>query len=263
MAGLPGSGKSTIVRMLMEELKDISVTRHCTDDFYMVDGEYKYDKKKIKTYHAKNFEQFVASNAQVKINENTNTTKWEYVKYIQDSSTRGYICMVLFCQSAPLHVLARRNTHDVSEFHLKRMLKRYQVTSPLYYGLFVTSDQLPNHEAFAFTQTTPLHVTILFVGNKPKKGEGAAALEAIHGIVGQELTFGVTGVSINEAGKALVVAVPEKITPSCPHITLTTNKGYKPVQVGKMIESGKCTLLEDIDGVETPLKLNGIFAPMW
>lgn len=48
--------------------------------------------------------------------------------------------------------------------------------------------------------------------------------------------------SDNEAGLCLVVELPESIIPvneNIPHITLATNKGFTPADVGKKIDPDK------------------------
>jgi adenylate kinase family enzyme len=51
MRGIPGSGKSTTAKKLAGETGKI----HSTDNYFMVDGEYKFDPSKIREYHEANF----------------------------------------------------------------------------------------------------------------------------------------------------------------------------------------------------------------
>ena len=55
MRGLPGSGKSTKAKKIAGHFGIV----YSTDDFYMVNGEYKYDPKMIGEYHEKNFKRTV------------------------------------------------------------------------------------------------------------------------------------------------------------------------------------------------------------
>ena len=55
MRGLPGSGKSTKAKKIAGERGVI----YSTDDFFMVNGEYKYNPKMIVEYHENNFKRTV------------------------------------------------------------------------------------------------------------------------------------------------------------------------------------------------------------
>ena len=50
MRGLPGSGKSTKAKKIAGQIGVV----FSTDDFFMVNGQYKYDPKMIGEYHQKN-----------------------------------------------------------------------------------------------------------------------------------------------------------------------------------------------------------------
>lgn len=108
-------------------------------------------------------------------------------------------------------------------------------SGPSYFGLFPTKDSLNKINEFIskekgdsfITQKTPLHVTTYFHGGKK--------LEKTF----EELNFfklfkvKVLGLTTNKAGYALKVHCNEL---SGDHITLSTNEGFKPVDVGKSEE---------------------------
>ena len=54
MRGIPGSGKSTTAKKIAGETGKI----HSTDNYFMVDGEYRFDPKKLKENHEANYNAF-------------------------------------------------------------------------------------------------------------------------------------------------------------------------------------------------------------
>jgi len=55
--GLPGAGKTTFAQMLNSKIWDVHIEYICTDDFFMVDGEYKFDPSKLVEFHTKCLQQ--------------------------------------------------------------------------------------------------------------------------------------------------------------------------------------------------------------
>ena len=79
MRGIPGSGKSTLARKLAPPENIFS-----TDDFFMVQGEYKFDPTKLGQYHGQNLDRFqnaIMNGVAPIVVDNTNIQKWEYSKY--------------------------------------------------------------------------------------------------------------------------------------------------------------------------------------
>lgn len=114
MRGLPGSGKSTLARMLAGSVGVI----HSTDDYFMIDGEYRFDETMVKEYHRQNFEAFCRSlddGVPIVICDNVNFRRWEWLPYQNAARARGY--QVAIVELPPLHPgsLAARCIHGVSE----------------------------------------------------------------------------------------------------------------------------------------------------
>jgi predicted DNA-binding transcriptional regulator YafY/predicted kinase len=111
--GLPGSGKSELVELLKKEFDNIGI--YSTDDFFVVDGEYRFDENKLKEYHQKNFENFVKAlnEKDVVVCDNTNLI-FEYVKPYLDSAKKKKFKTILvnfIPDDIKLHF--KRNIHNV------------------------------------------------------------------------------------------------------------------------------------------------------
>jgi len=90
MRGVSGSGKSTLARKIAEE-HDLSVI-YSTDDFFMVDGEYRFDPKRLGEFHAANVkraQESMADKCACIIIDNTNTQAWEMKSYVELAAEYG------------------------------------------------------------------------------------------------------------------------------------------------------------------------------
>lgn len=142
--------------------------------------------------------------------------------------------------------------------HLQFVLSKLEETGymiPMYYGIFPKYSNVIDILAYTtqnivVSQSTPLHVTVLFVG-------GQKAKDINHYCLNKNVDMSVVGVSENEAGNALVISLPEHFNVKNAHITLGTNTGFKPVNVGEKISSENTTIFE------TPLVLSGVFLPFF
>jgi tRNA uridine 5-carbamoylmethylation protein Kti12 len=127
MRGIPGSGKSTLARFLKGS--DSSGVIHSTDDYFMVDGEYRFDPSKLGENHKKNFEAFcndIEAGNPLVIVDNTNTQKWEYAAYLNMAEMHGYQVGICSMPHPSVEVAVARNTHGVPEVAIRRMLDRWE-----------------------------------------------------------------------------------------------------------------------------------------
>ena len=86
--GISGSGKSTLAKTLAPKENIFS-----TDDFFMVDGEYRFDPKKLGEYHKKNqqrVEEALKKGISPIVVDNTNTQGWEIKPYVELADKYGY-----------------------------------------------------------------------------------------------------------------------------------------------------------------------------
>jgi adenylate kinase family enzyme len=103
MQGAPGSGKSTVARMLRETLmfRRRFVTALCsTDDFWsQPDGSWKFDRERIGEAHDWNKRQAMDA---IKVGynvivDNTNVRAWEAAPYVKMAVAAGYQVQFLRC----------------------------------------------------------------------------------------------------------------------------------------------------------------------
>ena len=131
--GLPGSGKSTLAHQLMGEIESCgdSANIYSTDDYWMEDGEYKFDITKLNEAHAWNFERVKAA-IQVYdcvIVDNTNIVWRDFKRYVELAIVHQYDIMLAEPQTAwrnDIDECDQKNTHNVPKETIDRMCHKYQ-----------------------------------------------------------------------------------------------------------------------------------------
>lgn len=115
--GLPGSGKSTLAKNLIGWYWHIE-----TDQFWMQDGEYKFDASKLGEAHAWCQEKTrkLLTDGFSPVVSNTFTTKKELKPYFDIAKEFDIVPTVILCQSS------WGNIHNVPEETLKRMAARFE-----------------------------------------------------------------------------------------------------------------------------------------
>jgi hypothetical protein len=154
MGGVPGSGKSTAAREIAQSGRidggvfwtENSVTYygspatddtdavivaaiHSTDQYFMQDGEYKFNPRQLGIFHNANFKAFRKSceaGIPIVICDNTNTTRKEWNKYAACADNRGYIVAHVTMPHPKPSVAAERNSHGVPLDAINRMIKRWE-----------------------------------------------------------------------------------------------------------------------------------------
>ena len=121
--GIPGSGKSTFA-------KTLGGTHFETDEFFMVDGEYKFDPTKLKEAHrwcqdSVNTAMILNHTAglnNVIVVSNSFTQEWEMEPYFQMADTYGYKVFSVIVENRHGGI----NTHGVPEDKLQAMRDRFE-----------------------------------------------------------------------------------------------------------------------------------------
>ncbi len=124
LRGLPGSGKSTLAK----SLDGIHVE---ADQFFIVDGEYRFDASKLKEAHnncltrVKSYMYIFSSNENSEriIVSNTFTQEWEMKPYFDIAERYGYTVYSLIVENRHGGV----NQHGVPAEKLEQMKNRFQI----------------------------------------------------------------------------------------------------------------------------------------
>jgi len=132
LRGLPGSGKTTFARNLT-----VASTIVSADDYYMVDGVYKFDAGKIQQAHnqcLRRYTTYLSSllaqpGPMMLVVDNTNTTAVEIAPYYRLAQAFGWQVEIhLFdCDVA---TSVRRNVHGVPESVIYKMAANLQEKLP-------------------------------------------------------------------------------------------------------------------------------------
>ena len=121
--GIPGSGKSTFAKTLGGKHFE-------TDNFFMVDGEYKFDVTKLKAAHEwcqNSVNTAMILNITTDLNStivvsNTFTQEWEMKPYFDMAETYGYRVFTLIVENRHGGV----NQHGVPQDKLEIMKNRFE-----------------------------------------------------------------------------------------------------------------------------------------
>ena len=130
--GVPGSGKTTIADMLSWYEKAILF---CTDDLFMVDGEYKFCPSKLSEYHAVTVDRVLnamigaigdhenAYSYDTIIVHNTFTQKWEMDPYLELAKKYDWKVHTIIVENRH----ESKSVHGVPEEAINRMKERFEI----------------------------------------------------------------------------------------------------------------------------------------
>jgi predicted kinase len=129
LRGLPGSGKSTFAKQCLASYKNHnSCIKVCSaDDFWMRNGEYRFDSKEVPQNHQECLRKFIDHairwiNSTILV-DNTNTSISEMETYIKIAQAYGLdVSIVTFNCSIERSI--SRNTHQVPEGVIKGMFEK-------------------------------------------------------------------------------------------------------------------------------------------
>lgn len=120
MRGVPGSGKSTYIKNNCEGAVIASA-----DNFFMRDGEYKFDIRLIGAAHAWCFETFVRAlgvKCPLVVVDNTNVKARDMKRYVETARAAGYEVEIVKVLCDPAKA-ASRNVHAVPKEVVERMYR--------------------------------------------------------------------------------------------------------------------------------------------
>lgn len=148
LRAVSGAGKSTFAKRLVADSKCIGGIQEdlapnmsnvvlpnakgayvvSTDDYFMVDGKYKFDPKKLAQAHQATQEKFlglVREAGSTIIVDNTNTQLWEFAWYVVTAQLYGHRTQIATLLVDPA-IAYQRNTHGVpaeTVFRMDRQLR--------------------------------------------------------------------------------------------------------------------------------------------
>ncbi|PKU43554.1 nedd4-binding protein 2-like 2 isoform x1 [Limosa lapponica baueri] len=147
LRGLPGSGKSTLSRILLGQSRDGIV--FSTDDYFRQQDGYTYNAAQLGDAHdwnQKRAKQAMEQGKSPVIIDNTNTQAWEMKPYVEVALEKGY--RVEFHEPDTWwkfdpEELEKRNKHGVTREKIAQMLERYeyQISIPI-----VMNSVVPPHK---------------------------------------------------------------------------------------------------------------------
>ncbi|KFU90179.1 NEDD4-binding protein 2-like 2 [Chaetura pelagica] len=163
LRGLPGSGKSTLSRILLGQSHDGII--FSTDDYFRQQDGYTYNAAQLGDAHdwnQKRAKQAMEQGKSPVIIDNTNTQAWEMKPYVEVALEKGY--RVEFHEPDTWwkfdpEELEKRNKHGVTREKIAQMLERYeyQISIPI-----VMNSVVPPHKN---TQRPPLQRRHRWGGN--------------------------------------------------------------------------------------------------
>jgi len=118
--GVPGSGKSTVARQLIEAGEYVCLFE--ADEYFTKDGVYQFDGSQIKAAHKACYTNVVNALTQGKrvIVANTFTRKWEFAEYVEFCNTHNILYTIMVLE--PKY----RNVHNVPQSTVHEMIARFE-----------------------------------------------------------------------------------------------------------------------------------------
>lgn len=137
MRGVPGSGKSYLAKQIVAKTIGTSFVNYkthicSTDDYFMVNGVYIYEKQRLSEAHEWNQNRVRAALEQglsPVIVDNTNVEIWEMEPYLREGVKNGYFIEIMEPNTPwakKFNQLLKRNDHNVPAATIRRMLNNFQ-----------------------------------------------------------------------------------------------------------------------------------------
>ena len=139
MRGLPGSGKSSLAKAILEKSnKDVCIDANgryryaSSDDYFMVSGSYKFDATQLSASHNYSFTQamYGCQNFEdIVLVDNTNITRAEFTPYAMLGRAFSFKVILVHVE-APVGLCISRNRHGVPATTIERMAQNFENAFP-------------------------------------------------------------------------------------------------------------------------------------
>ena len=127
MRGIPGSGKSTVAKLLASSTESVI---HAVDDLHTDEaGVFFWDERLEKQRYDENLANFKRScerGVEVVICDCMNLTMDDYAPYVDVAEANGYIVVFVSPKLPTVDQAHVRNLHGVTRDHIAEMKARYQ-----------------------------------------------------------------------------------------------------------------------------------------
>jgi predicted ABC-type ATPase len=119
--GVSGSGKTTFVNSIVQDTDRVI----CTDDFFIINGEYIFDPTQLKENHLKCQKKvgYWLSRGKTVFVHNTFTCEWEMTPYFTLSETFGYKVFTLIVENRHQGT----SVHNVPDDVLESQKGRFEI----------------------------------------------------------------------------------------------------------------------------------------
>jgi len=130
ICGIPGAGKSTLARQLIEARKGKGMPHlflRETDDFFITEsGEYRFESYKLSDahHHCQNETEKLMSVGSDVVVANIFVHAWEREIYFKFAERHSYDVVVIFCNGG------FKDIHDVPEWKVELMRKEFEFEVP-------------------------------------------------------------------------------------------------------------------------------------
>ncbi|OQR95957.1 hypothetical protein THRCLA_07435 [Thraustotheca clavata] len=203
LRGLPGSGKSTISRLVQKMAieQGVSTVLCSADTYFESPSGYYHERSKLTEAHElckSTFSRAISNNIDVIVVDNTHSMLWEYESYMQDAMSSGYsvrIAEVACSDAAMAQRMMYRNSHGVGMDVIMRMFLRWEAHVPTenVFHLIV----LPNFYAIDNQLALPLllhdtnevYIAAVFLTEESKKNLFARFPPKHKQVVGEHMTL--------------------------------------------------------------------------
>ena len=126
LRGLPGTGKNILAELLAHMAEPGVSKILSTDDYFMKEGKFQFDKTQLKEAHKVTWEAF-KKEVESDIN-NTNFKKYHYSHYVDYAQRHGYFVSIIIIpfNDVTNRELAVRNVHGVDQDTIRRMRHSFE-----------------------------------------------------------------------------------------------------------------------------------------